>query len=178
MFPSRCLLPVVLAACARPPPAPAPVPVPVTAPLVVDAGPPPDATPTWTAITSDPRHWDGVTVTLSGSVVGLHSDFKFNGQAMSTTSIGGARCTLLGCGDDNPCCNRCSGEVSLQGDDRGQLILLRGPDFGCGGDECNVTCTPAEGPGTFTGVLHVERAYEQPDDLFRLVLDVTAGTGH
>lgn len=68
---------------------------------------------------------------------------------ISVEGIAGAekiRCTLMACPEDNPCCNRCGGSLSIFGSNstleiRGQY---EGRGIGCSGNNCNRTCYPME----------------------------------
>jgi len=56
-----------------------------------------------------------------------------------------AMCTLMYCGQNNPCCNSCGASMMVKLD--GQELMLKGTQdlkVGCGGNNCNwqQNCTP------------------------------------
>jgi len=71
------------------------------------------------------------------------------GQRISVIGAAGIsdiRCTLIECGEDNPCCNACGGSLLLEGN-REKILLYgeyEGENVGCGGNECELTCYPLE----------------------------------
>ncbi|MFO0548490.1 MAG: hypothetical protein U0271_08895 [Polyangiaceae bacterium] len=68
-------------------------------------------------------------------------------------------CTLALCLPDHPCCNRCGSAVSLKGPELMGVRLVSGdennPRFGCGGDSCSLTCSPAEGRYEAIGIFRL-----------------------
>ena len=68
-------------------------------------------------------------------------------QGENITVIGKATkgtiaCTQMFCGENNSCCNTCSGSVNLG---ENSSITLQGEEIGCSGKSCNITCTPETG---------------------------------
>lgn len=59
----------------------------------------------------------------------------------------GGACTKKNCGQEDPCCNDCYGELVFKNiNERGLLIKgeYEGKKVGCGGNECNFGCFPLE----------------------------------
>jgi hypothetical protein len=70
-----------------------------------------------------------------------------------TATVGALACTERTCPPEMPCCNTCTGTISVEG----QVILLPSvcmPRVGCAGDQCDQVCSPVLGLAqTFRGVL-------------------------
>ena len=49
-------------------------------------------------------------------------------------------CTRMYCGEENPCCNGCSGGLDLETEMTD--ISLRGDLIDCHGNDCGLNCTP------------------------------------
>ena len=80
---------------------------------------------------------------------------------VGTATVGPTRCTRTACPPENPCCNRCSAGIDLEGG----LLLTAGPcsgNVGCTGDECNLVCSPPllGFPQTFRGTVRSPDALE------------------
>lgn len=85
-----------------------------------------------------------------------------------TMSLGGKACTRMMCAPGS-CCNRCSAGVSLSVADVPIGFSLEGSDLGCKGDDCQLTCKPAE--GATVAVEGTLRVVEQGPKV-QLVIDV------
>lgn len=97
----------------------------------------PVATLTASAAATQARALDGVVVDIT-----------------ATATVGPLSCTEIACGAGNPCCNRCTGPVVLDG----IVEILSNRCFaspGCEGTECRVVCMPLTLgiEGTYRGVL-------------------------
>jgi hypothetical protein len=93
--------------------------------------------------------WVGETITVEGKVM-----------------PGNLICTLIGCLEDNPCCNECSGTLDLLDTSNEYVsdgIVIRAGDgvegsFECTGNECEQTCDPLTNNETYevTGTLEMD----------------------
>ncbi|MFB6180321.1 MAG: hypothetical protein ABEJ93_00425 [Candidatus Nanohalobium sp.] len=53
-------------------------------------------------------------------------------------------CTMMYCGDENPCCNTCGADVMLKVNGSKVRITGKGVE-GCSGNNCRMNCTPQTG---------------------------------
>lgn len=59
----------------------------------------------------------------------------------------GGACTKKNCGQEDPCCNDCYGELVFKNINGRNLLIkgeYKGEKVGCGGNECNFGCFPLE----------------------------------
>lgn len=88
---------------------------------------------------------DGKRVRVVGTT--FEGAFKLDGSE-GTLTVKGKTCSRVKCLPGHSCCNDCASDVSLRGKELMGVRLVDptgGGRFGCGGDDCSMTCTPAAG---------------------------------
>lgn len=171
--------PTVLTLPVSPPSGPAPS-VPEPALSAAPATPAPASSPaplpgevSFAQILADPRRYEGKRITLRGSAQARTFSFTISGGKAKLHTMGSGMCTSLFCGPGPSCCNHCHRDLSLLGwmPELGHEvgITLLGAKVGCGSEECNYTCTPAENKAyRVTGVLRIQAVGEEMGDDGRL----------
>ncbi len=72
----------------------------------------------------------------------LNSKITVSGEAVT----GNARCTLMACTAENPCCNRCSSSLLLKGSKSSLEVSgsFQGREVSCSGNSCSQECYPMQ----------------------------------